>query len=148
MICSNCKEAELEFRRDIVRTELGHLTVEDGGMMVHVCPKCGHQDLTSGELATLELRAAAFVMNSDLRKVTGEVLRDVRKVLGLRQKELAVSLNRDATTLSDYERDVKPIPQEIKLAVAALVDRVSKYGREALDLERAPSDSGEFRLTG
>lgn len=148
MICTNCKDGELEFRSATIRTEIGQLKVDDGSAMVHVCRKCGHQDLTSEEWAHFELRAAAFVLNADLRKVTGEVLRDVRKALGLRQKEMAGYLNRDVKTLSDYERNVKDIPQEIKLAAAALVERVCKHGREALDLEKAPSDSGEFRLTG
>lgn len=146
MKCIECGHEPLE-RRSIKRiTPVGSMKVEDNSTESLVCPNCGHQKPTFDELVGFELRAVRFVPCGDLNKVDGAVLKTARKALGLRQTDLAERIGRNAETLSRYENGREEIPIEIKLAVAALVDRVTWYGPGALALDKPTADGDEFRL--
>lgn len=107
----------------------GH-RVEDGSAMV-VQNDDGTVELSLGDLARYELRAAKIVM-MDVPQVSGEALRFARRAMGLRQADLALLLGVDVGTISRWENGAEPFKRSIQLALAGLIDVVEGVGPDAL----------------
>ena len=126
---------------------LGYTHVEDGGGVLvkdatsfaWQCQHCDLTDLSLEELAGYERRAAALVLR-DGRRVDGNVVRDARKALDLRQVDLASLLGCEPETLSRWESSTRPMPRAEQLALVALLDEVESFGvdiRELLDRKKS-----------
>jgi hypothetical protein len=123
MKCPNCNERMVRRGYEHV-TKVGGFTVTDGTGMVDTCPSCGVVSLSSEELAGYERRAARLILTEGAR-VGGAVLRYARSALGLRQKDLAAILRRNAEHMSRLEREDE-LPMDLRLAVAELLNRADR----------------------
>lgn len=126
------KVRRLEHREKIGR----HETVEQGVPWL-VCTKCGEQSITAETWHKAELRAAFTVLH-EVPRVDGAVLRAVRKILGLTQKQLGAILDFDNATISRLEASSDPIQRTTQLALSSLVTCAQNGQR--LELPQAPPE--------
>jgi DNA-binding XRE family transcriptional regulator len=146
MNCVECGSDKLEPKVIKHVTQVGRYSVEDGSTPVTVCLACGSPNFTMGDLKGFELRAAKYIFSGSLELIGGAEFRDARKAMGLRQVDLAGPLNRDVATISKYENDKDALPNDVKLVMAALLDRFIRDGKDGLELNKATSHSGELRI--
>lgn len=119
----------------IHESHIGRYTVKDGGISSAI-----DEGLTDDELGTLERRAAITVLRA-VRNIEGPELRDARKVLGLKQTELAEHLAVAPETISRWETGGQAFDRSVQLAVLGMLERVHRG--EALEL---PHGSRGFQL--
>ena len=122
------------------KTRVGQYTTTDDGYVPEHTLKDGTPVLSAGQLSELERRAAITVLR-DVELVTGAELKFARKVLGLRQTELADHLGVAPETVSRWETGAEVFKRPVQLAVCALLEEVQRTG--ALPRRRPP---GERRL--
>ena len=116
--CGGAVRRQISEHREV----FGPYTVIDKSQRIATCTKCGETFVSLAEKHRFELRAAQVVLH-DVAKVPGEVIRGVRKALGLKQGELAGLLDVRVETLSRYETDDAEVPRAVQLAVADLCAR-------------------------
>jgi DNA-binding transcriptional regulator YiaG len=119
--------------------DVGGVLVKDGTSLAWQCKSCDLTDLSLEDLAGYERRAAALVLRDGTR-VDGNVVRDARKALDLRQVDLASLLGCEPETLSRWESGARPMPRAEQLALVALLDEVESFGvdiREILDRKKS-----------
>lgn len=119
--------------------QVGGVAVKDATSFAWQCKSCNLCDLSLEELAGYERRAAALVLRDGTR-VDGNVTRDARKALGLRQVDLASLLGCEPETLSRWESGARVMPRAEQLALVALLDEVESFGgdiRELLDKKKS-----------
>jgi DNA-binding transcriptional regulator YiaG len=109
----------------IYETRMGRYTVRDGGLGGTTNGSAGDPGLTDDELGTLERRAAIAVLH-DVRTIEGPELRDARKVLGLKQTELAQYLDVAPETVSRWETGAQTFDRSVQLAVLAMLERIHR----------------------
>ena len=109
----------------IYETRIGRYTVRDGGLRATVTGTDGNTGLTDDELGILERRAAIAVLH-DVPAIEGAELRDARKVLGLKQSELAKYLGVASETISRWETGAQSFDRPVQLAVLALLEHVHR----------------------
>jgi DNA-binding XRE family transcriptional regulator len=144
--CVNCGGTSFEAGGVTHTSQVGNRRIEDKSGIGTVCTNCGRAHLTLDALCALELRAANFLFHGDLGLIGGAELRAARKMLGLRQVDLAERLEKRAETISRYETGADPIPVEFKLSLASLIARKLHHGDEQLELNKSASQGGEFRI--
>lgn len=116
----------------IHETRIGRYTVKDGGVR-----SVRSEGLTDEELQILERRAAIAVL-SDVPNIEGPELRDARKVLGLKQTELAEYLAVAPETISRWETGGQMIDHSVQLALLFMLDRLHRGEPLTLPNSRAP----------
>ncbi|MBN1606310.1 MAG: helix-turn-helix domain-containing protein [Polyangiaceae bacterium] len=77
------------------------------------------------ELGILERRAAIAVPH-DVRTIEGPELRDARRVLGLKQAELAHLLDVAPETVSRWETGAQAFDRSVQLAALAMLEHVHR----------------------
>jgi len=108
-------------------TTIGRFTVKDGGFRPTRKMKDGTLLISDEELGVLERRAAITVLK-DIDLVTGAELKDARKVLGLKQSELAANLGVEPETVCRWEKDQERFKRRDQLAILALLEEVHRGG--------------------
>lgn len=98
-----------------------------GHALVHrvdglVCPACGERMFALETIETVERESACIVLAE--RPVTGAVVRDARRVLGLTPTELAALLDLTDEDLARYEASEEAVPKTLALALFALCARL------------------------
>lgn len=101
------------------------------------CEACKHEWITDAAWKAAELRAAMTVLR-DLPSIDGKIMRSVRKILGLTQRELAEMLELDNATISRMESGAMTVQRTTHLALDALVEW-AKDGRSLRMPSEAPS---------
>jgi DNA-binding transcriptional regulator YiaG len=101
-------------------THIGRYTVKDGGISDAI-----PDGLTDEQLGTLERRAAITVLR-DVRSIEGAELRDARRILGLKQTELAEHLAVTPETVSRWETGGHAFDRSVQLAVLAMLEHVHR----------------------
>lgn len=89
-----------------------------------------HEDawaISSEDLGRLELRAAIAVL-SHAESIKGGELKFARKVMDLRQTDLASMLEVTSGTVSRWENDAEPIPRQAQLSVLLFLERTARFG--------------------
>ena len=123
------------------RTKVGRYTaIDDGCCGFARTMKDGTPLLSADELSKLERRAVITVLR-DVELVGGPELKFARKVLGLRQTELAEHLGVAPETVSRWETGAELFKRPVQLAVCELVETVERTG--SLPQRKA---SGKFEL--
>ncbi len=117
------------------KTRVGRFTVTDGGHAAQRVMADGTPILTAEEASELERRATIAVLR-DIDLVSGAELRFARKVLGLRQVELAEHLGVTPETVSRWETGADPFKRPVQLAICDLLAMVQQDGR--LPQRRSP----------
>ncbi len=136
-ICDN----EMQYKAYTHETKVGRRLVIDGTSMAPQCESCGTVDLDWNALAGFERLAARLVL-LEAEEVGGPELRFARKVLGMRQADLASALGSNVQQISRYENEGQ-IEMWLRLAVVALIDCVARG--ESLD--GLGKTTGELRLS-
>jgi putative zinc finger/helix-turn-helix YgiT family protein len=116
--CYKCKGTSFEEREETWPVALGGHEVAHK-VRVNVCTSCGEWTLSADALEHLELQTASKVLGE--HALTGAVLRDIRKVLGLKQTELGEELGIATETISRWEGDKRPMESWVKAALWGLV---------------------------
>jgi DNA-binding transcriptional regulator YiaG len=124
----------------VYKTKVGRYIVVDNGVSATEHMADGTPILSSETVSMLERRATITVLR-DVDLVSGEELRFARKVLGLRQAELAEQLGVAVETVCRWETGADTFKRPIQLAVCDLLAAVHETGR--LPLKRKLSG---FRL--
>lgn len=109
------------------RTKVGRFVVIDNGVLATDQMSDGTPILSAELVSTLERRATITVLR-DVELVSGEELRFARKVLGLRQTELAEQLGVAVETVSRWETGADAFKRPIQLAVCDLLAAVQETG--------------------
>jgi DNA-binding transcriptional regulator YiaG len=123
------------------KTKVGRYTIIDGGCSRFARVMADGTPLLSAEqVSTLERRAVITVLR-EVELVGGPELKFARKVLGLRQVELAEHLGVAPETVSRWETGAEDFKRPIQLAICDLVTAVHENG--ALPTRRP---SGEYEL--
>lgn len=107
------------------REKFGPFVVVDDTRRGPACTTCGWSSIDLETKQSYELRAAQVVLHQ-VAEIPGEVLRGVRKSLGLKQTELAELLDIRPETISRYESGEQPVPRTVQLAVADICRRVEQ----------------------
>jgi DNA-binding transcriptional regulator YiaG len=124
------------------KTKVGRYVVIDNGIEVTESLSDG-TPILSAELVTLLERRATITVLRDVDLVSGEELRFARKVLGLRQAELAEQLGVAVETVCRWETGADAFKRPIQLAVCDLLAAVQETGH----LPRKRAQSGfELRV--
>lgn len=137
-VCPSCGEPMALLGYTHVEA-VGGVLVKDATSLAWQCKSCDLTDLSLEDLAGYERRAAALVLRDGMR-VDGNVARDARKALNLRQVDLASLLGCEPETLSRWESGTRPMPRAEQLALVALLDEVESFGvdvRELLDRKKS-----------
>lgn len=140
--CHMCGGA-LETRHPEHREQIGRHVTVDHGVPWLVCATCGEASISDAAWKAAELRAALTVLH-DLPHVEGAVLRAVRKILGLTQKQLGAILELDHATISRSEASAAHIPRTTQLALATLVERAQRG--ERLEVPAEPVEGAVLRV--
>lgn len=98
-----------------------------GHSLVHrveglVCNACGERMFTLETIETVERESSCIVLTE--RLVTGAVVRDARRVLGLSPPELAELLELTDEDVARYEESGGAVPKTLGLALLALCSRL------------------------
>jgi DNA-binding transcriptional regulator YiaG len=109
------------------RTKVGRFVVIDNGALTTEHMSDGTPILSAEMVSMLERRATITVLR-DVELVSGEELRFARKVLGLRQTELAEQLGVAVETVSRWETGADAFKRPIQLAVCDLLAAVQETG--------------------
>ncbi len=109
------------------KTKVGRFVVTDNGVLVTDQMSDGSPILSAEMVSMLERRATITVLR-DVELVSGEELRFARKVLGLRQTELADQLGVAVETVSRWETGADAFKRPIQLAVCDLLAAVQETG--------------------
>jgi DNA-binding transcriptional regulator YiaG len=116
--CYKCNGTNFEEREEVWPVTIGgHEEVHK--VRANVCTSCGKWTLGSQEVEHLELKTAMKVLNQ--HELTGSVLKDVRKVLGLKQTELGERLGIAWESVSRWEGGKRPMEPWVKFALTGLV---------------------------
>jgi DNA-binding transcriptional regulator YiaG len=110
------------------KTKVGRYVVVDSGVLSTDHMVDGTPILSAEMVSELERRATITVLR-DVELVSGEELRFARKVLGLRQSELAEQLGVAVETVSRWEPGADAFKRPIQLAVCDLLATVQQTGR-------------------
>jgi YgiT-type zinc finger domain-containing protein len=94
-----------------------------------VCQGCGERMFALETIETVERESACIVLAE--RPVTGAVVRDARRVLGLTPPELSALLGLTDEDLARYEASEGAVPKTLALALFALCTRL----RDGQELE-------------
>jgi DNA-binding transcriptional regulator YiaG len=125
-------------------TKVGRFTVTDRRLSSRLRRmKDGTPILSAKQLGELERRAAITVLR-DIDLVTGDELKFARKVLGLRQAELAQYLGVLPETVCRWENGQENFKRRDQLAVLALLEEVHRGG--SLPQPKAAREAGDFEL--
>jgi len=100
--------------------DVAGVRVTDPRQLAYVCGACGEAQLSTGELAGFQRRAAMTAL-CDLPSVQGGVLRYARKAAGLRQADLALLLGLSPETVSRYETSGEDVPRAVQMAMHGLL---------------------------
>ncbi len=111
----------------VYKTKVGRYVVVDNGVLSTEHMADGTPTLSAELVSMLERRATITVLR-DVELVSGEELRFARKVLGLRQVELAEQLGVAVETVSRWETGADAFKRPIQLAVCDLVATVQETG--------------------
>lgn len=117
--CAHCNR-ETAYTQYMHHEDVAGVTVFDPHRMAYVCGACGEAQLTTGELAGFQRRAAMTVL-CDLPSIQGAVLRYARKAAGLRQTDLAQLLGLTPETVSRYETGDDAVPRAVQVAMHGLL---------------------------
>ena len=109
------------------KTKVGRYVVIDNGVLATEQMSDGTPILSADMVSMLERRATITVLR-DVELVSGEELRFARKVLGLRQTELAEHLGVAVETVSRWETGADAFKRPIQLAVCDLLAAVQETG--------------------
>jgi len=101
-------------------TVVGKNQVEDGTMALHTCERCDAPVITGGIWQRYEQNAAEVLLTNPKAIFDGEVIKFVRKVIGLRQVDLAKRLGCRAEQISRYEASKRP-EQWLRMAMLGLL---------------------------
>ena len=140
--CHMCGGA-LEVRHPAHQEKIGRHVTVDHGVPWLVCTACGESTISDEAWKSAELRAALTVLH-DVPHVEGAVLRAVRKILGLTQKELGAVLELDHATISRSEASTSNIPRMTQLALATLVERAQRG--EPLEVPAEPVEGAVLEV--
>jgi DNA-binding transcriptional regulator YiaG len=110
-----------------LRTKVGKYTVIDSGVLATGHMADGSAILSAEDVSAVERRATIAVLR-DVELVTGAELRFARKVLGLRQSELADQLGVAVETVSRWETGADTFKRHIQLAICDLLAAVQETG--------------------
>lgn len=110
------------------KTKVGRYVVIDNGVASSERMADGTPILSAEMVSMLERRATITVLR-DVELVGGEELRFARKVLGLRQVELADQLGVAVETVSRWETGADTFKRPIQLAVCDLLATVQETGQ-------------------
>jgi DNA-binding transcriptional regulator YiaG len=110
------------------KTKVGRYVVIDNAVLSTEHMADGTPTLSAEMVSMLERRATITVLR-DVELVSGEELRFARKVLGLRQVELAEQLGVAVETVSRWETGADAFKRPIQLAVCDLLATVQETGR-------------------
>lgn len=125
-------------------------TVNFGGhdivhpVMADVCRECGEWTLSAQDVERLELQSAIQALGGFL--LTGPILREVRKALGLKQTELAEKLGVAWETVSRWESEKRPMELWVKAALMGLVIEALLPHQERMFAEVAQKQDEASRL--
>lgn len=109
------------------KTRVGRFTVTDTGGAPPRTMADGTPILTAEEVSEYERRATIAVLR-DVDLVSGTELKFARKVLGLRQAELAEHLGVTPETVSRWETGAELFKRPIQLAICDLIATVQQTG--------------------
>jgi DNA-binding transcriptional regulator YiaG len=109
------------------KTKVGRYIVIDNGVLATEQMSDGTPILPAEMVSMLERRATITVLR-DVELVSGEELRFARKVLGLRQSEMAEQLGVAVETVSRWETGADAFKRPIQLAVCDLLASVQETG--------------------
>ena len=136
--CAICKQGRLKKGKEPASVSVaGHAFTAQVPALL--CVRCGEVFFDGPSLGRLELRAAEELAKAG--KASGEVLRFMRKALGLRAVDLAELLDVTAETLSRWETGKLNIERRAMALLAALVrERVEGHTTtlESLEALKAP----------
>jgi YgiT-type zinc finger domain-containing protein len=129
-MCFVCEVGELSERTLDFAFSFG------GYSLVHrvdglVCNACGERMFALETIETVERESSCIVLSE--RPVTGAVVRDARRVLGLAPSELAGLLGLTDEDVARYEESRESVPKTLGLALFALCSRQ----RDGLGIEGA-----------
>jgi DNA-binding XRE family transcriptional regulator len=130
MKCFNCGSDRMTQQCMDLPVKVGEYAAANS-VQVPVCQDCGEYSFSSSQIHDAELKAAIAVLVD--KGASGAVFRSVRKILGLKQTELAALLDVSAETISRFECGKQVVQPATRLAVEALTRRVVEHGPEALE---------------
>jgi hypothetical protein len=122
-------------------TWIGRHPVEDSTQSVEV-DEAGKRWIPATDIIAYELRAAHVVL-SRMHAIDGEVLKDVRKIVGLSLEQLAELVPHPAFQLARMEEGTEPVPRFVQGFLVYLVELVQRDGDAALDWLRESKPSNE-----
>lgn len=127
--CYQCggetKPQEVNWTVSVGGDEVIHLVTAD------VCRECGEWTLSAQELERLELQSALDILRANA--LTGAILKDVRKTLGLKQTQLGEQLGVAWETVSRWEGDKRAMEPWVKVALRGLVlEALQSHQRQRL----------------
>lgn len=118
--CFNCQSQRLECKVVDIVTPVGLHKVSDKTISRPVCADCGFFKLSAKEVEGVELRAAVILL-SEVKPVTGAILKFARKALDFTQVEPAKRIGTTAESVSRWENDRVPSEPWVALALDGLV---------------------------
>jgi|GEM_PF-1161402 len=118
-LCVHCG-GEAVYTQYTHREDVAGVKVSDPRQLAYVCGVCGEAQLSTGELAGFQRRAAMTAL-CDLPSIQGGVLRYARKAAGLRQTDLAQLLGLTPETVSRYETSDDAVPRAVQVAMHGLL---------------------------
>lgn len=108
------KSATYSIGRYNVTTEYEPTALSDGSL-----------GIASDELGRVEFQVATAIL-SCVPSIEGEALKFARKVMGLRQADLATLLDVAVETVSRWETGAEPIRRQTQLALLQLVESAAR----------------------
>ncbi len=120
-----CGSARIETVAKALPQRIGRYTVTNQFGRAEVCADCGEWTISREELSSLGLHAVVVTFHdAEITKLAGAELRDARKVMGLTQTELALTLGVSVGTISRWENDHEALPEWIKPAISGVARNI------------------------
>jgi hypothetical protein len=133
--CPMCDDGFVNPVERVVETKLAGITVRDGSQRVDTCSACGEGFFPALMLMGYEVRAVMTVLGDAPERADGSVLRYARRVLGLKQDELAKLLGLTVTTIVRMEK-AKTIEARVRTSMLWYLNEAAK-GVSVRDLATA-----------
>lgn len=144
--CPLCKTGVVKPAGRMVETHIAGITVRDGGGVVDTCSACGESFFPFEMMVAYETRAISLVLREVPDRVDGAVMRYARRVLGLKQAELAKLLGVTVTTIVRMEK-AKLVDARMRTSMLWFLDEAQRGVDVRAQANARPKKSKRGKLT-